>query len=645
MRILDVIPIARGIGTETLSYFSAKDAPIGSIVSVPVRKKGVSAIVVASHDIHALKADIKDADFKLRNVLAVHRGTLFFPEFIKTCVLIKNYLMTTTSSILASMVPKLFIDEYLESARQSELMTVEKSDLMPEKFIFQAPYDERISYYKTYIRQEFANKQSVFIAAPTIAAIEHLAEELQKGIIDRVFVFHSGLTKKRQRERYEAVLRMNHPVVIIATPSYLFLPRTDVSTVIVEEEGSSHYRQYSRPFLDKRDFLYVFAHTRGIKYIAADQLLRVETLHRAKDEHFGEIKPLSFHIPKSSTSKIVSMKPAEDADKKEFAVFSNELIDLLKKIKKEQQHIVLLVGRKGLAPITACQDCGSVQCSPDSGAPLVLYIKKDAAGRKRALYQCPITQTMYDTIDKCQKCDSWKLKLLGIGIDTVIKQIETDFPKLPLTIVDSERTKTHTSTKKAVDGFLAKKSGVLIATQKVIPYIHEQVDHIAVVSIDSFFSVPSFIIQEKIMRLLLALQSKTKNELLIQTRDPEQLVLKEIKKGNIIDFYRSEIRDRKLFHYPPFGLLLEVNVTATTTTIAKKRNHLQTLFEAFNATIITQPGERKGVMIIRAIMKIPGNEWIRKTSSKNPGETFKKLFSVIDNLPQSYNVVINPERI
>ena len=39
MKIIDVIPIAKGIPQEKLSYFTSKDVYVGALVSVPVRKK------------------------------------------------------------------------------------------------------------------------------------------------------------------------------------------------------------------------------------------------------------------------------------------------------------------------------------------------------------------------------------------------------------------------------------------------------------------------------------------------------------------------------------------------------------------------------------------------------------------------------
>lgn len=656
MRILDVIPIGKSIGVETLSYFSGKDVPLGSLVTVPMRKKGVTGIVIASHDIATIKSAVKTADFQLRNIINVHKGTLFLPEFIQSCVYLKNYYTNTTGSIISALVPKLFLDEYLESVSTRAIPEPHKQTLMPEKFIFQATWESRISYYKTYIRQEFANKRSVFIMAPTIADIDRLSKELGKGISERVIPMHSSFAKKKLRENYEHIMKSVAPVVIIGTASYLFIPRIDIKTLIVEKEGSPYYRQMNRPFIDYREVAYTLAHVRGLKYIVADRLLRFQTLHTAKENHFGEIEPLSFHLKSRQAAEIISMKSDSENTlsrtksttgqaKTDFAILDASVRKLLEEGVTKKKHILLFVGRKGLAPITACDHCGAVVKSPDSGAPLVLYQKKDASGKKKPVYQCPVTQKTYDTIDTCQNCDSWKLKLLGIGAETIEKEIENAFPKLPITIVDGNHTKTHAATKKAVASFWKKKSGVMIATEKIIPYVEEPFDTVIIVSVDTLFAVPGYAIQERIMRLLLAFQDASKERFIIQTRATHSPVLRELQKGNLSDFYRSELRDRKAFLYPPYSLLLDVSVGATAKTLTKKKKQFEILFKKHKPNIVVHPGKKRGLMVVHAFMKIPLHEWIKTTSSKNPGQTFRELFPVLENLPQSYMVQIDPEKI
>ena len=59
MYVATVIPIKKGFQKEYLSYFSATDIPLGSIVTIPVRLKTIDAIVVNIEDARSMKSDIK----------------------------------------------------------------------------------------------------------------------------------------------------------------------------------------------------------------------------------------------------------------------------------------------------------------------------------------------------------------------------------------------------------------------------------------------------------------------------------------------------------------------------------------------------------------------------------------------------------
>ena len=64
--VVHVAPIARGIRTETLSYFTLKTVSPGDLVLIPLRSKEVPAIVVLVESATSLKGDIKDSSFELK---------------------------------------------------------------------------------------------------------------------------------------------------------------------------------------------------------------------------------------------------------------------------------------------------------------------------------------------------------------------------------------------------------------------------------------------------------------------------------------------------------------------------------------------------------------------------------------------------
>ena len=77
MNIIEVIPISRGIGTDTLSYFTALELPLGALVDVPLRSKKIHGIVISSRKAEDMKGEIKSAGYALKKIDKI-KSTEFF---------------------------------------------------------------------------------------------------------------------------------------------------------------------------------------------------------------------------------------------------------------------------------------------------------------------------------------------------------------------------------------------------------------------------------------------------------------------------------------------------------------------------------------------------------------------------------------
>ena len=110
MKILEVIPIARGINTDTLSYFSGNDIPIGSIIKVPLRKRIVPALVINSKDVEESKTEIKNSSFSLKKIEKVKHNNLLSKKFVDAAEETANYYVGTIGSVLNSIVPKALLE-------------------------------------------------------------------------------------------------------------------------------------------------------------------------------------------------------------------------------------------------------------------------------------------------------------------------------------------------------------------------------------------------------------------------------------------------------------------------------------------------------------------------------------------------------
>ncbi len=109
MKTVTVIPIAKGIGKEHLTYFSAKDIPVGALVSVPVRSKMVDALVVEVADVEASKSEIKDASYQLKKIEKIKGASIFSEIFLRTVDAARHYYLTQTGTIIEAVVPKILM--------------------------------------------------------------------------------------------------------------------------------------------------------------------------------------------------------------------------------------------------------------------------------------------------------------------------------------------------------------------------------------------------------------------------------------------------------------------------------------------------------------------------------------------------------
>ena len=82
MKIIDIIPIAKGIPQEKLSYFTSKDVSVGALVSVPIRKKEIPAMVSAVSDAKESKTSLKNSDFSIKPIKSVISAIFITPEFL-----------------------------------------------------------------------------------------------------------------------------------------------------------------------------------------------------------------------------------------------------------------------------------------------------------------------------------------------------------------------------------------------------------------------------------------------------------------------------------------------------------------------------------------------------------------------------------
>ena len=643
MKVLRVIPLSRAIEKETLSYFSGEDVSPGSLVTIPLRKKTVLALVTSAGDVAELKADIKNAAYSLKKIKSVRKGTYFLPAFLEACEKTGEYFAGTTGGVAGALIPQPILHE-LKEGRSKELAspTTQKKEtdtkLIGEKYLLQEEEKERIAFYKSLVREEFAQGHSVFFCLPTVQDMERISPHLTRGIEEFSYIFHSHVSKKDIVASWKKALHEKHPVLIVGTGMYFSIPRTDIKTVVVERENAGGYKVPYRPFFDIRTFSEFFARALGAKLIWGDLMLRTETLWRREQGHFLERFPLKFRSLTNAEQKCVDMTKIYDhTGKEKFVLMSNTLKTHMREAREHDERTFLLSARRGLYPITLCSDCGKTVLCEKCNAPLVLHGKKETATatRSKNIFMCHWCGVRVESHDTCAHCGGWRLTSLGIGAERIEKELEKLFPGTTIFRLDKDTASTRKKALKIIEKFYASPKSILIGTEMAIPYLENKMETVAVVSIDALFTLADFRISERVFSLLLRLRSRASRNFIIQTRVPEFPLFTHLMKGNLLDFYREEITLREKFNYPPFSALIKVSTATTKQKLVEDVTLLKTLLEAYNPEIYPAfISKVKNSYLINVLMRVKHSSW-----------PDSKLLSILYSLPPSFTIRVDPESI
>jgi len=629
MRIIEVSPMAKGISRETLSYFTAEEILPGAIVEVPVRNRNVSALVLSSRNAHDLKGEIKSASFTLKKLGKLKSSHFFLPSFIESASAIASYSASYTGAVLNALIPKAVL-EFAEQSKAKKAIHEDTTAHLPEKYILQRCEEERYDAYKRLIREEFARKSSIFICLPTAEDAEKVYSLLKKGIENYTFVFHGQIKPKELVHSLGKMLKEEHAVLIIATGNFLSLPREDVATYIIEQESSRFYKMMSRPFLDIRLFAELFNSRRKKRLILADSLLRTETIWRMRQGEFAEFEPASFKVFDSLPPHVVDMKEYKESTKS-FRVLSDVLIETIKQSLQNNENMFLFSLRRGLSPSVICGDCGTpVTCNEcktgmtlhqGSGSDSSIYFLCHQCGEKRSAEE------------RCAVCGSWRLVMLGIGTELVEKEVLLLFPKATVFRFDRDTLKTRKQEADLIQKFYKTKGAILIGTEAAFSYLSEPIAHSAIISLDSLFSIPDFRIQERIMHTILKIRWLALSRSIVQTRCPENTVLQNAVRGNLVDFYKSEIALRETFGYPPFKTLIKISFEGKKAHLIEELTRLHELFKDYEFTVFPAFIKNgKGGFLTHLTIKIDSSLW--------PDQV---LVSKLSSLPPSFIIKTDPD--
>lgn len=632
MFIVECLPFSKGLNKESLSYFSPKYMEPGSLIKVNVRGKSTPALVLENRAASEIKTEIKSANFQLKKISAAVAKPFLQKEFLEAVRETAGYFAATSGNVLPHLIPSFILENpsMLSILKEEKAKTGDNEEkIKNEVAILQVPDEERFVHYRSLIREEFAKKKSVFICLPQNEDVKRAKEKLERGIESFVFAFHKDMGKKELRNEWKGACTASHPVLVLGTARWLFLPRSDFGTIVVEKENENGWKTLSRPFVDLRFFAEKLAGKKNIRAVIGDSFLRTETLYRYKQGEVSEFENVKWRLSPEVKTAIIDLKESGKKEK-EFRTLSPELVGLIKETVARGSNMFVFAARKGLSSVTVCRDCGEqVKCF-NCSSPMVLY--KTRTGGAFRCHQCGETR---DAAEVCQNCHSWRLAAFGAGIDRVAEEMRRSVPGINLFEISKDVAETGTKAMRIIDDFYGSRGSVLLGTEMAFSFLRKKVGGSAIASFDSLFSIPDFRIREKIFRLILQTRDLAKENFLIQSRNPKDLTVELAVAGNMVEFYKKEIEDRQSLGYPPFSIFIKVTGRGPRSFVTRETEDLKNIFKNYNPAIFPSTHEKRGEQAaVNAVIKLPKNDW------PDP-----ELLSILKSLSPHFEIKVDPDNL
>ena len=409
--------------------------------------------------------------------------------------------------------------------------------------------------YIKLIKDALKEKKGSIFLVPEISLTPQMKDRFAREFGEEVAVLHSNISDKDKQREWLSIISGEKKVVLGAR-SAIFAPVKNLAYIIVDEEHENSYKQDTNPRYNAKYVAIKKAILEDCKVVLGSATPDVESYYLAKKNQFHlEILDKRYNDAKLPEIKLVDMKEEENS------FFSRELLKSIRETLIRGEQVILLLNRKGYSTMIQCKDCGHIEECEHCSIKLSYYestkrLKCNYCGREKRF------------LGKCSKCGSTNLYFGGKGTEQIEEKLREYF-NVPIVRVDSETARQKDFYEKTYFEFLNKKYDIMIGTQMIAKGLHfPNVTLVGVINGDLILSFPDFRASEKTFQLITQVAGRAgrgdkSGKVIIQTYQPENYVMENIKNSDYDKFYEKEIGMRDILEYPPFSKTINIGFSHT----------------------------------------------------------------------------------
>lgn len=560
-------------GVQSLTYTSADQIRLGTIVEVPLRNNQSLGIVLGKGKFNA--------KITAKPITTVFADVVLPNIQLDLLAWLRQYYPAPLSSIVQLFLPSKIADTSpspTKTKKSPDLPTLTAEQKQAVQTLAKTTNTTALLHgdtgtgktrvYLELARKKLVSGQSVIILVPEIGLTPQMIQVFESQFPGCVLSINSKMTDKQRREIWRQIHDTNAPQIVIGPRSALFMPVTNLGLIVVDEAHDNGYKQDQLPYYEA---------TRVAAKLAALSsglcLYGTATPRIADYWHLERHKTPVVRMSQYINTKIVPADKLiiDSGTRENFSrstIFSEMMLETMADTLAKQEQTLVFLNRRGTARFVSCSACGWHAACPDCDTPLTYHsdnhqLRCHTCGRKQAVPTA------------CPDCGSAELRYQRRGTKALQTELEKFFPQARIARFDSDNTKEETLAyqyNKLANGDI----DILIGTQVVAKGLDlGNLSLVCIPQADISTYLPDFTADEQTFQLLKQVigrvgRTNKPSRVIIQTYTPNSPIIQAAVDNNWSEFYQQQLVHRKKYNFPPFAYLLQLTVIKASAASAQR---------------------------------------------------------------------------
>jgi primosomal protein N' (replication factor Y) len=346
-------------------------------------------------------------------------------------------------------------------------------------------------------------------------------------------------------------------------------PIPNLSVIVVDEEHDPSYKQQDGTRYSARDLAIWRAHDQKIPILLSSATPSLETWLAAQSGRYENIRldqraqgaslP-SVHLINTRDPQN-QFSPGDAGAPKQKSLITKTLANAISKSLAEKKQSLILINRRGYAPVLSCSACNWLSKCSQCSAYTVMH--KAGALSKRSVLNCHHCGLVKPIPQFCPDCGNADLKTLGHGTQKIEDAIEEMWPHARVLRIDTDSSRKSKGAEALFAEIHDGNVDIVVGTQMIAKgHDYQNIGLVAVLDVDSRLYSADFRAAERLFAQLVQVagragRSGTKGEaggdIYIETQYPESPVFQYLLRHDVDGFLAFTANEREEAKLPPYS--------------------------------------------------------------------------------------------